>query len=549
MPRDAPPLILAAAALYLVLVQPNHPDAMTWRALTVFPLEWPALLLALLAVGTGRLGVALRIVVVLLLVAIATLKAADFVTFTALARGFNPVADMALAAASLRLLSGAIGPGATLLAVLGAALAITALGALLWWATGAWAAARPRGTGRRGAAAGAALATSALAIAEVGATTGRWDLPLHPPGAAFTARVGVERVQTVRATLQDLRAFEVAAATDHFAETTGMLDRIDRDVIVVFVESYGRTSLDTPFYADQHRATLRAAEAELARRGLSMASGILASPTRGGQSWLAHATFANGLWVDGQTRYGAALASGRQTLFHLAARADFHTAAVMPQITLDWPESSLMGFETVLAAADLGYAGPPFNWVTMPDQFTFTAMDRLLRDAGADSRHKFIQVATGSSHAPWVPVPRLIDWSAIGDGRVFAPMAAAGDAPEVVWQDRDRVRAQYRRAVNYALQVVVSYAARHAEDPPLMIVVGDHQAAGFVALDERPDVPLHLIGPTHLIERAAADWGLDPGLIPAPGAAVVPMDRMRDRILRSFSTTGRGARPERNGAG
>jgi hypothetical protein len=118
---------------------------------------------------------------------------------------------------------------------------------------------------------------------------------------------------------------------------------IDRDVLVVFVESYGRASLDTPLFADLHRATLGAGEARLEALGLSMASGYLASPTRGGQSWLAHATFANGLWIDGQTRYGAALASGRQTLFHLAARSGFHTAAVMPQITLDWPESRFHG--------------------------------------------------------------------------------------------------------------------------------------------------------------------------------------------------------------
>jgi hypothetical protein len=320
-----------------------------------------------------------------------------------------------------------------------------------------------------------------------------------------------------------------------------MLDLIDRDVIVVFVESYGRTSLDTPLFSDLHRATLEAGQADLAARGLGMASGFIASPTRGGQSWLAHATFANGLWVDGQTRYGAVLASNRQTLFHLAARSGFHTAAVMPQITLDWPESSVMGFETILAAADLGYAGRNFNWVTMPDQFTFAAMDRLLRAARPDDRPYFIQLATGSSHAPWVPVPEMVEWEAIGDGRIFDPMAAAGDPPDVVWRDRDRVRAQYRLAIDYALQVVLSYAARHAEDPPLMIVLGDHQAAGFVALDERRDVPLHVIGPAALVERAAADWGLAPGLIPPPDAPVVPMDRMRDRILTTFSTSAPGA--------
>ena len=530
-------LTLAALVLYLVLIQPNHPGAMTWGALAVFPLEWPAVLLGLMAFGTGRAGQLLRGVLVALLLLIAVLKTADFAMFTALTRGFNPVADLALVEAGIRLLTGAIGPLLAGLALLGAALAIVAAGWLLWWATGVWAGAIPSRAALRRLAGGAAFLSAGVAAAEIGDTMGRWDLPANPPGAAFTARVGVERLQMVRATLADLKAFEAAAKADPFAGAEGLLDLIDRDVIVVFVESYGRTSLDTPLFADLHRATLTEGEAALASRGLGMASGFLLSPTRGGQSWLAQATFANGLWVDGQTRYGAVLAASRETLYHLAARSGFHTAAVMPQITLDWPESSVMGFETILAAADLGYRGLNFNWVTMPDQFTFAAMDRLLRDARPDDRPWFIQLATGSSHAPWVPVPEIVDWDAIGDGRIFDPMAAAGDPPDVVWRDRDRVRAQYRLAVDYALQVVLSYAARHADDPPLMIVLGDHQAAGFVALDERPEVPIHVIGPVHLVDRVAADWGLANGLIPPDDAPVVPMDQMRDRILESFSTT------------
>ncbi|BDW85717.1 sulfatase-like hydrolase/transferase [Roseicyclus marinus] len=535
--RPALRLVLAALVLHLVLIQPNHPAAMTWGALVLFPLELPVIVLGLMAIGPGRWGRALRALLVAALVVIATLKAADFAMFTALARGFNPVADMALVEAGLRLLTGAIGLAATVLAGIAALVAVGLVAWLLWWASGVWAGVAVARPALRGGLAAMGILAAGVASAEIGAAMGRWSLPFDPPGAAFTARVGVERWQSGRATLADLRAFEAAAAQDPWAGTGRRLDLIDRDVIVVFVESYGRTSLDTPFFAGLHRATLEAGEADLAARGLAMASGLVASPTRGGQSWLAHATLANGLWIDGQTRYGAALASGRQTLFHLARDAGFHTAAVMPQITLDWPESAVMGFETVLAAADLGYGGRNFNWVTMPDQFTYAAMDRLLGDSREDARHLFVQVATGSSHAPWVPVPEMVDWDEIGDGRIFDEMAAAGDPPDVVWRDRDRVRAQYRLAVDYALQAVLGYAARHAEDPPLMIVLGDHQAAGFVALDERPDVPIHVIGPAHLVARAA-EWGLSPGLLPQDDLQVIPMDRLRDLILGAFSSVG-----------
>ncbi len=535
MTPTAPRLILGALILHLLLVQPNHPAALTWGALFVFPLELPAILLGLAVLPPGRWTNWLRLGLVATLMLVAVLKAADFAMFSALGRGFNPISDLALIEAGLRLAVGAIGPVLTVAAVVGALLAVFAVAAAVWWATGVWARVQ---LPRRAAAGLAAMAVLAVGVAgaEVGQAMGRWTLPVAPPGAAFTTRVGVERIDMVRATLADLRAFEAAAASDDMAGRPGLLGAIDRDVLIIFVESYGRASLDTPLYSETHRATLAEAEARLSDMGLAMRSGLLTAPTRGGQSWLSHATFANGLWVDNQTSYGAALASGRKTLFHLAAEAGFHTTAVMPQITMDWPESALMGFETVLAAKDLGYAGLPFNWVTMPDQFTFAALDRHLRDTESD-RPRFVQIALGSSHAPWVPVPTLVPWDEVGDGTIFNPMAEAGDPPDVVWRDRDRVREQYRQAIDYALRVVFDYVAQHATNPPLVIVLGDHQAAGFVALDERPDVPVHIIGPEALVD-VVADWGWTAGLLPDARAAPIPMDRMRDMILQSFSAAG-----------
>ncbi len=533
-------LLLALLILHLLLIQPNHPAAFTWQALLLFPLELPVILLALIA-AQGRLVAALRIVLTVTLTVLAVLKTADFAMFTALARGFNPVADLVLIDAGLRLLSGAIGILPAILAGLGAILAAFFIGWAVWWATGVWAVLSLPRWAARGAGVGAAV-FAILAVAEIGLALGRWSLPFAPPGAAFTARLGYERTVLVRDTIVDLRAFRIAALEDPYAGRAGLLDWIDSDVLLVVVESYGRTSLDTPLYADLHRETLRQSEAELRSLGYAMASGVLAAPTRGGQSWLSHATFANGLWVSDQTRYGAMLASGRETLFHIAARSGFRTAAVMPQITLDWPESDVMGFDAVLAAKDLGYEGAPFNWVTMPDQFTFAALDRLVLGS-APRAPVFAQLALGSSHAPWTPVPELVEWDRIGAGQIFNEMAAAGDPPEVVWRDRERVREQYRKAIDYALETVFSYAALHAEDPPLMIILGDHQAADFVALDGRAEVPIHIVGPPDLVARVAR-WGWQDGLIPHPDTPVIGMDRMRDMLIETFSTPAALSRAE-----
>jgi hypothetical protein len=531
--------VLAAVILHLVLIQPNHPGAMTWGALRLFPLELPVLLLGLPLLGDGRGGRVLRGVLAAVLVLLVVLKAADFAMFTAFGRGFNPVGDLPLAAAGFNLLSGSVGVLGAVLAYGAIAGVLLALGWALWWAMGVWARLPILGARlwMRRSAGGVALVCAMAGVWEAAAIMNRWKMPFDPPGAAFTARVAAERVRLVLRTVEDLRTFRVAAMADPFRGQEGLLDRIDRDVVVVFIESYGRANVEGPLYAATTRAVLAGAERALAAKGFAMRSGYLTSSTKGGQSWLAHATFAKGLRINDQVRYRALLMSGREGLFHIAQRSGFETAAVMPAITMAWPEGRGMGFDRILAAADLGYRGWPFNWVTMPDQFTLAAFDRLVRkDAGRTGR-LFAQVVLISSHAPWVPVPRMVDWDAVGDGTVFNAMAQEGDPPNVVWRDRDRVRDQYRQSVGYALEAAFGWAERTAEEMPLIVVLGDHQAAGFVAQEDRLDVPVHVIGPADLVE-VAADWGFAPGLIPPEAQVALPMETMRDLFVNGYSSKG-----------
>jgi hypothetical protein len=525
-------LAVAAGLLHLVLVQPNHPAALTWAALRLFPLELPALLAALVALPAAARGTrAFRGAVALALTLLAALKLADLASHAAFARGVNPLVDWPLAVAGWRLASGAVGPALAAAGVLGLAAALTGLAAALWWATGRWAAVRLPGRWPL-AAGGAAMLAAAVAVTEAGQALGRWRLPAEPPGAAFTARVAAETVIRTAAARADLEAFAAAAAEDPYAGREGLLDRIGRDVFVVFVESYGRSSLEHPLYAPTHRATLTRAEADLRAAGLAMRSGWLRAPTAGGRSWLSHMTLATGLSVTDQTRHSAAATSGRRTLWHIAGEAGFRTAAVMPAITLAWPEGPRMGFETVHDAAALDYDGPPFNWVTMPDQFTLARAEALFDDGGP----WFAQVALISSHAPWVPVPELVPWPRADEGAAYARWANAGDPPEVVWRDPDRIRAQYRKAVDYSLRAAMGWAARRAgPEAPLMLILGDHPPAGFVARSDSRAVPAHLIGPPALVARAAR-WGWTPGLLPGAEAPVAGMESFRDRFLAAYSS-------------
>ncbi len=525
--RRVPGLVLALLILDLVLIQPNHPGAATWGALRLFPLELP-LILALLVALPYR---ALRLLLLVFLVASVVLKAADMGFFLALGRGFNPVTDPTLLVAASRLTLGTIGLPLFLLAALVAVAALAALAAALGWALVRL---TPHAAPQRVRAGAAVIAVLAgvYAVAEVGHAMRSWRLPFSPPGAAFTLRLGAERVALMEATWADLAAFRSAAATDPYPGDAPLLDRLQgRDVLVIFIESYGRASFDNPLYATEHDAIRAKAELRLAGAGLAVRSGWLSSPVEGGQSWLAHATLASGLSVGSHTRYAALVASPRHTLYDLAAAAGYRTAAVVPAITLAWPEAARLGFETVLDAAALGYKGLPFNWVTMPDQFTLARYPALLPP---DPRPLFAQVVLISSHAPWVPVPKAVPWEDMGDGQVFDRFVVGADSPEVVWRSTDRIRVQYGQALGYSLETVFDFAARQGAVAPLMIILGDHPAAGFVAQVGGPDVPIHFIAPPGVLENLAG-WPLIPGLTPAPVAEVWPMAAFRDRFLRAFS--------------
>ena len=212
------------------------------------------------------------------------------------------------------------------------------------------------------------------------------------------------------------------------------------DVLLMFIESYGRSALEQERYAETVVPRLDELAARLAGAGLAAASGYLTSPTVGGQSWLAHGTLESGLWLERPALLRPDADRGRLTLTKAFARAGYRTVAVKPAITLPWPEGQRLGFEKIYAAADLGYAGPALQ-LGHDARPVHAERARAARARPRASAPLFAEVSLISSHAPWTPIPPVLDdWAAIGDGRVFSRWAELGDPPDVVWRDPERVR-------------------------------------------------------------------------------------------------------------
>ncbi|HEV8077726.1 MAG TPA: hypothetical protein VGP45_05005 [Marinobacter sp.] len=362
------------------------------------------------------------------------------------------------------------------------------------------------------------------------------------------AQLTATQIQLAVDTRRSTAEFSQSLANDPAAGKPVALPALaNTDVIFGFIESYGISSLADDRFKHLIGPRLDKMEAAISAAGLHMVSGRLRSPVQGGQSWLAHATLLSGQWIDTQLDYEILLASDYPTLIDDMAGTGHDTVAVMPAITKDWPEGQAFGYNRIYASTTMGYQGPPFNWVTMPDQYTWSWFQQSVRKQTAGPM--FAEVALISSHAPWVPIlPVLDDWDSVGNGTVFNQWKGAGETPASLWQEPERIREHFALAIDYALNVATGYATRHVDSNTLLVLLGDHQPAPLVTGEGASrDVIVHVISgnPALLTPFLATESnavglpGFQPGAKPDLTREGASMASFRPFLLREFRQPGK----------
>ncbi len=491
------------------------------------------------ALPRRRWSRALAWVAAVAVAAVVLVDLGDVAARRSLGRPLNLYLDAHLLASVRHLLDGALG------AVGGAAaalLALVAVGGAVWSVARLLRpAADPAGgpsfpARRRVGAALAVLAAGGLALGSVDRDA------LGPRLATPVVRVVRDQSRSVIRTVRERERFARALADvpATYADRPRLLAGLGgADVTLAFVESYGISALEDPRYGPVVRPRLEAAREELRSAGVVVATGVLEAPSQGGQSWFGHGSVLSGVWLDDQMRYDLLLASERETLVDDFRRAGYRTAAIMPAITMAWPEGRLLGYDEIFDHEAIDYAGPPLNWVTMPDQFTWSFLERSVR-AREPGRPLFAELGLISSHAPWTPILTVMDdWDAVGDGSVFQRWADAGETPAELWKDGDRVREHYARSVEYAVHAAFSYAARYVGPGELLIVLGDHQPAPLITGEDAPrTVPVHVLSADSALVRPFVEWGFRPGTLPPPAEERGParrMDAFRAWFVEAFT--------------
>lgn len=521
---SAASLLVAWVLGSLALGLPDRPEAVLGPGHLALSADLAALVAAAaLAASVGlKAGRAAIGSLALILFLPILLRLADLAARTAAGRPFDPGFDIALVPALWEVLTASVHPlavaGATALALGGLALFCVAVAAGLLRGVAA-------PVPRRAAVLTLALAVAGQALTVPAGTPWR---PFQPADRSVPALIQ-DHARRLSHAAAVHAAGRAALAVDPVAATVPdrrLAALAGRDVLVVWVESYGLAALTDPRHAPLVAGRLDSAGETLAAAGFHALSGLLESPVLGGRSWLAHGTFRAGIAQPEPPVQGLVLSSGRPSLVHAFAQAGWDTVFVGPALGRPWPEGKLWGFGRTVQRTDLGYAGPAFGWSPMPDQFVLDRVEALgLRGAG---RAVYMEIALTSSHAPWTPLPPRLPQGTGADGREFGQLLGAPDYTDMA--------GGYARSLDYALAVTVDWLVRAVTDDALVILIGDHPALPWIAggTDDRT-VPWHVLSRDAGILDRLRDWGLVPGLRPDPAGTVLPMQDVLARFLATFS--------------
>ncbi|NND92845.1 MAG: sulfatase [Granulosicoccus sp.] len=517
--------ILGVLLLHLVLLFPGHPEKLHLEAWTRFPLELPVLLLLLLSTPP-RPARWLYALLVLSLGLLLLLRLADLGSYLAFNRRFSPLLELHLVADGWNLASTSIGPVEAGIVVVLTLLVLAAFAVLLYRSLRTIA--QVTGNARKLAL---WLGSTSLIIGVIVLMTQNQQ----GQDTLVEARVIPEfaqRISSLRKSISDQREFIDALGSDDVLDHTvpGFQALADRDVILIFVESYGRGYLDAERFADDAKRRLRSVEGTLHDAGLSAKSGWLTSPIRGGRSWLAHATLQSGLEVGNQARFDRLVTSDRVSLSGLFRQAGWRSLGIMPGIQLAWPEGVWYGFDDLYTSTGMDYAGERFGYVTMPDQYTLSHFDNVIRQSV--DKPIMASIALLSTHAPWTPLPRRLDWDSIEDGSVYDGSHRFGE--RISWKYRDKVQDMYARSFDYTLGILGEYAARFADDA-LIVLVGDHQPPPVInGWGNSGDVPVHFISRDRGLLERLPDTHWDDGMIPGSALTSQPMSTLRRQLSTLF---------------
>jgi hypothetical protein len=307
------------------------------------------------------------------------------------------------------------------------------------------------------------------------------------------------------------------------------------DVLLLFLESYGAVTYDEPAIARAVAPARDELAHAAAETGRHVVSAYVSSPTFGGGSWLAHASFMSGVEVRDSGDYMLLLTQERETWPKLFRAAGYRAIAAMPGMRGAWPEGAFYGFDALYDEHALDYRGPDFGWWRIPDQFSLARVAELEAKGGSHAP-LLIFMPTINTHIPFLPVPPYqADWRRVLESDAYPAEdveASLARAP-----DWEALGGAFADSFVYTFTYLAGYVRDRPTADETLLIIGDHQPAASVAgVGARWDVPVHVVTRRADIAAALVAAGFVEGVALAPRQQpIVTLPELSVLLLETFA--------------
>jgi hypothetical protein len=348
----------------------------------------------------------------------------------------------------------------------------------------------------------------------------------------------IQQVRSSRdvAALGRVKAAEIRQVQERLQQTPSDLKALQgADVMIFLVESYGSV-----LFHDRTLMSLRCPNLEdfgsaISARGFAVASNFINSTTYGGGSWMPQTTLATGISVRDGIEYALVRTNEPppKTLAEFFKEAGYRTVLAAAGGLRRWPEGVVQGFDHRYYAAEMEYQGPPFGWVTMPDEYVIDVMHR--KEVATAKGPLFLQNVMISSHAPWSMVPLPVnDWSLLDHGRLYHDSHVARFP--INWNNLDKGAPAYAYSLCYDFDVLKRYITERITRDTFMVIFGDHQPSPVLTNgDPSWAVPIHVISRNRAIIERFNEAGYSPGMIPPSTGTVAGLETLMPQLLELLS--------------
>ncbi|MEM6800545.1 MAG: sulfatase-like hydrolase/transferase [Bacteroidota bacterium] len=287
------------------------------------------------------------------------------------------------------------------------------------------------------------------------------------------------------------------------------------NIIIASLESYGALIHELPELKDYFQAKLSEEYKLMEEKGWKAMSSLSKAPRISGGSWLSHASFLYGIFINEFALYESLMNNpvfeNYQSLLHVLREKGYTNYYLNPlggydMSRINWDQIQRMfASDHIINDEVIGYTGQRTGSMgdSAPDQYAFRyAFEEIGKEAQEPYSLFFI---SNNSHYSWLSPERIEeDWKSL-------------DNPEKSYKQTDvsstNLLAKYKTAINYQLDIFFQFLKEENPDDTILVLFGDHQPPAITTKTSSFHAPIHIIAKDPKLLEGFTDYGFKEGLI------------------------------------